>query len=305
MFIEHWADPRLSRHALPRRPGFRYVRAGARPARRRTTDHRDLRRPTPRRLKCGEALRMIITTTRGKVEASTRRRSVEALGIPFVCLGRLSAPVPVESWSTTLDATEFGPASLQPPGEVFMAVDMPLSESPPLPRRVGTRSRRREHERCGSSRHGVDPRWRVPPRLGRGHVCRVGRSSRRGRRRRRHRQLPARRARLPHASGSWKTRTACAATGASSISSPRSSGRDEMGRRGGDAANVTLFGESAGGTLVSLLGRRRAASGLFHRMIVQSGVPTAAPLERASRLAEELADEAGVDHVHDLPRCHR
>ena len=76
--------------------------------------------------------------------------------------------------------------------------------------------------------------------------------------------------------------------------------RDEIGAFGGDAANVTLFGESAGGTLVSLLGASRAASGLFHRMIVQSGVPTAAPLERASRLAEELAEEAGVDRVRDL-----
>ena len=65
-------------------------------------------------------------------------------------------------------------------------------------------------------------------------------------------------------------------------------------------ANVTLFGESAGGTLVSLLAASPAASGLFHRMIVQSGVPTAAPLDRASRLAEELAEAVGVERVHDL-----
>ena len=71
---------------------------------------------------------MIVTTGCGKVEATMRDGVVEALGIPFARADRLSAPIRAEPWSTALDATEFGPASLQPPGEVFMAVDMPLSE---------------------------------------------------------------------------------------------------------------------------------------------------------------------------------
>jgi carboxylesterase type B len=74
----------------------------------------------------------------------------------------------------------------------------------------------------------------------------------------------------------------------------------EIGAFGGDPANVTIFGESAGGTLVTLLAAAPSARGLFRRMIVQSGVPTATGLERASRLAEELAQEAGAPSVAAL-----
>ena len=120
---------------------------------------------------------MIITTTCGKVEASTARRCGRSTRHPVRARRTPRAPVRAAPWSTTLDATEFGPASLQPPGEVFMAVDMPLSEdclslnvwAPEAA--VGSATR--------SAGHGVDPRWRVPPRLGRAHVARAGRSSRR------------------------------------------------------------------------------------------------------------------------------
>src|SRR5262245_48062597 len=73
--------------------------------------------------------------------------------------------------------------------------------------------------------------------------------------------------------------------------------RDDIAAFGGDAANVTIFGESAGGTLVTALAVAPIARGLFRRMIVQSGVPTAMTLERASRLAEELAQEVGAAGV--------
>src|SRR5207237_5856588 len=42
-------------------------------------------------------------------------------------------------------------------------------------------------------------------------------------------------------------------------------------RFGGDAGNVTIFGESGGGGKVSVLLAIPAARGLFHRAIIQSG----------------------------------
>jgi len=47
--------------------------------------------------------------------------------------------------------------------------------------------------------------------------------------------------------------------------------RDNIGRFGGDPANVTVFGESGGGGKVSTLLAMPRAVGLFHRAIIQSG----------------------------------
>lgn len=47
--------------------------------------------------------------------------------------------------------------------------------------------------------------------------------------------------------------------------------RDHIASFGGDPDNVTLFGESAGGTSVAMLLRSPLAAGLFRRAIVQSG----------------------------------
>eukprot|EP00966_Prymnesium_polylepis_P027237 629885-Prymnesium_polylepis.1 len=47
--------------------------------------------------------------------------------------------------------------------------------------------------------------------------------------------------------------------------------RDNIGSFGGDAANVTIFGESAGGLSVCALSVSPLARGLFRRTIVQSG----------------------------------
>jgi para-nitrobenzyl esterase len=47
--------------------------------------------------------------------------------------------------------------------------------------------------------------------------------------------------------------------------------RDNIAEFGGDPANVTIFGQSGGGGKVSTLMAMPAATGLFHRAIVQSG----------------------------------
>lgn len=48
--------------------------------------------------------------------------------------------------------------------------------------------------------------------------------------------------------------------------------RDNIACFGGDADNVTIFGQSGGGGKVTVLGQIPEAEGLFHKMIVMSGV---------------------------------
>jgi para-nitrobenzyl esterase len=72
--------------------------------------------------------------------------------------------------------------------------------------------------------------------------------------------------------------------------------RDNAAAFGGDAKNVTIFGESGGGAKVSSLLAMPAAKGLFHKAIIQSGpglagVPTAA----ATDVARQILAEAKID----------
>jgi para-nitrobenzyl esterase len=71
--------------------------------------------------------------------------------------------------------------------------------------------------------------------------------------------------------------------------------RDNAAAFGGDAGNVTIFGESGGGVKVSTLMAMPAARGLFHRAVVQSG-PGLRGVERdaATQLATSVLDELDV-----------
>ena len=69
--------------------------------------------------------------------------------------------------------------------------------------------------------------------------------------------------------------------------------RDDIAAFGGDPANVTIFGESAGGTNVFTLLLSPLANGLFHRAIVQSGgTGMTSPAE-----AEHFRDDAEPGHA--------
>lgn len=49
--------------------------------------------------------------------------------------------------------------------------------------------------------------------------------------------------------------------------------RDNIASFGGDPQNVTLFGQSGGGNKIAVLLQMPGAAGLFHKAIIQSGVP--------------------------------
>jgi len=66
--------------------------------------------------------------------------------------------------------------------------------------------------------------------------------------------------------------------------------RDNIGDYGGDAGNVTIFGESAGGTSVAAIMAAPRADGLYHKAIMHSGVAVhAPPTDLRDTLAEHLS----------------
>lgn len=69
---------------------------------------------------------------------------------------------------------------------------------------------------------------------------------------------------------------------------------------GGDPTNVTVFGQSAGATLVGALLATPEATGLFQHAIMQSGSGTGAfTPEQGERIAHVAAKELGVDTTSD------
>lgn len=76
--------------------------------------------------------------------------------------------------------------------------------------------------------------------------------------------------------------------------------RDHIANFGGDPDNVTIFGESAGSAAVGTLLAMPDARGLFHKAIMQSGVGRASSFKTASEFGLKLLGELGVDPAdHD------
>lgn len=92
--------------------------------------------------------------------------------------------------------------------------------------------------------------------------------------------------------------------------------RDNAAAFGGDAANVTIFGESAGGISVCAHVTSPVSAGLFHRAITQSGPcsflvtplrdeDARAPLQSATSLGRIFAQELHCDAATDVAACMR
>jgi para-nitrobenzyl esterase len=74
--------------------------------------------------------------------------------------------------------------------------------------------------------------------------------------------------------------------------------RTNIANFGGDAQNVTIFGQSGGGAKVSALLAMPAASGLFHKAIVMSGPGLkVTPREEATKTTDALLKQLGLSHT--------
>jgi para-nitrobenzyl esterase len=80
--------------------------------------------------------------------------------------------------------------------------------------------------------------------------------------------------------------------------------RDNASAFGGDAGNVTIFGESVGATSVGILMAIPAARGLFHKAILESNSAVRVGHDRAAArdLAREFLKVSGAKTVGDLQR---
>jgi para-nitrobenzyl esterase len=81
--------------------------------------------------------------------------------------------------------------------------------------------------------------------------------------------------------------------------------KDNIEAFGGDASNVTVFGESAGAANTLALLASPNAKGLFHRAIVQSGYEINTPINAVEALGMKISSHLGCDKAKDEITCMR
>ena len=237
----------------------------------------------------------IVTTTEGPVRGRATEHAHVFLGIPYAApptgMSRFAAPAPHAPWADVRDGTRPGPTAPQPTRDGFGALDMsayfgpgwvPGEDyltanvwAPPEARHrpvmvfvhgggfVTGSTRAPLYDGAAFARDGVvlvtlNYRLGVP-----GFLDLPG--------------APANRGLLDVVAAlRWVRRNAAAF--------------------GGDPGNVTLFGQSAGATIVAALLATPAAEGLFHRAVVQSGNGLGAfSPEQAARVTAAAAAALGIE----------
>ena len=253
-----------------------------------------------RRRVCGAALsifatpavlasvRPVIRTTAGRVRGFVDGDLQVFRGIRYgadTALRRFLAPVTPAPWRGTLDAREFGPASLQPGAEpnqsedcLFLNVLAPVAPSQ-RPRPVIVYI----HGGAYTSGSGSSPLYDGSSLCRRGDVVVVTVNHRLnlfG-----HLYLSGYLPGFPDSGNAGMLDLVLALSWV----------RDHIGAFGGDPGCVTLLGQSGGGAKIATLMAMPAAAGLFHRAVTMSGqqLTASGPLHAAGR-ARTLLDRLGI-----------
>jgi para-nitrobenzyl esterase len=212
---------------------------------------------------------VIVDTTAGKVQGLEKRGVLQYRGIPYARAGRFLAPQPVEPWTGVREATEFGLIAPQnpspteamlggqdrPSGEDCLVLNVFAPQAPPGPLPVMVWI----HGGAFVAGSGNIPWYDGSNLVRNGDVVVVTINYRLGALGFLH---------LGHVDPAF------AGSGANGIRDQIAAlewVRDNIAGFGGDPANVTVFGESAGGMSIGTLLGAPAAQGLFHRAIAQSG----------------------------------
>jgi len=243
----------------------------------------------------------LVKTKSGPVNGTVRLRSREFLGIPYAAPPkgalRWKPPEPVAPWTEARDATKFGNYCPQPKSVFAPPTGVPdedcllLNVWTPLP--VPTKAPVMVFIHGGSAVYGsgADPTY-------------VGRN-------------------IAEKSGAivvtinyrlgplgFLAHSKLGANGNQGLLDQQAALRwihDSIGSFGGDAGNVTLFGESAGSVSVCAQIAMTGSAGLFHRAIMESGgcSETLPSLASAEIQTEALAKNLGCDPASDFDVCMR
>lgn len=235
----------------------------------------------------------IVNTTHGAVEGVSRDGHAAFLGIPFAAPPtgslRFRAPAPLPGWQGTREATAWGKAARQTSHPIpGFAASGPQDEdclylNVYTPAADGRRRPVLFWIHGGGFTHGTaaEPLYEGGPLAVRGDVVVVSTNYRLGAF-----GFLSLLDRLPGKGLS-------ANCGLLDLVAALEWTRDNIEGFGGDAGNITIFGESAGAAAVGTLLGMPGARGLFHKAVLQSGAGRAADRAGGDRIAAHLLEELG------------